>query len=405
MNNFYSRIASIVLAFGFFFGCSVLNTTSNTKKEQHSLSKNEINNQLSVLNKRLAKSDSSADLFYQKGNLLIKLAHKKQVSERLSIYQQAYKHLIAAEKKYDQSGNVSDQDKAIKLLNVTWSNEHNQGVHIVSNDSAASVSDYKTAGNHFHNATAVIPDSATSYILGARSYYNANQPDRSINLLEEARRQIQNVPSALLEELAFLYQDIGQTDKAVRIYKQAASLPSKSTNILHGLSNAYISADDHQQAVDILKNLVEQEPKNILYKQSLATELYFLGSERVNQLIDSDSKMVTKDDFQSVDSLFQLASSHFNKLLSTNNNDLELKERNAQFYINAAAKYQKLLPKSEKPFTQTIRKRIRTYLESSLPLNKELAERNPRKNKYQQNLYQAYTYLGMTKEAQNIKSN
>ncbi|WP_170245536.1 tetratricopeptide repeat protein [Fodinibius salinus] len=356
------------------------------------------------MDKQLSKSDSTASMLYQKGELLIKLAEKKEVGSRLSTYQQAHTTLMLSAQKYEQAYTNTDQNKASELLNVSWSNEHNKGVQITQDDSVLASDYYKRAGDHFHNATVIIPDSATSYKLGAQAYYHSQQPEKAIALLEEAQKQIDRPPIPVLEQLGYLYLQNDQPQKAVRIYQQAVSISDQNTNLIHGLSNAYIANKQHQQAIQLLESLVEQKSNNIIYKQSLATELYHIGSQQMDNLKKKQSKL-TENNFNSVDSLFQRAHTLFNKLLEDNPQNINIKQQAAQFYLNSASVYQQVQSIATGDLASTVQKRMKEFLTESLPLYKALTEKHPKNKTFWRNLYQTYSYLGMKEEAQNIKSN
>lgn len=404
MNYSITRIASVVLAFGFFFGCTLLQKSSTSQSDSDKHSQKQLRQQINQLDKQLSGSDSTASMLYQKGKLLIRLAEKQEVGNRLSTYHEAHVTLMLSAQKYEQAYADTDNNKALELLNVSWSNEHNQGVQISQSDSVLASDDYKRAGNHFHNATIIIPDSATSYKLGARAYYQSQQPDKAITLLEEAQQQIDQPPISVLEQLGYLYLQNDQSDKAVQTYQQAVSLSDQNTNLIHGLSNAYIANRQHEQAVRLLEDLVEQEPNNIIYKQSLATELYYLGSQKIDKLI-TDQNSSPASSFTTADSLFQRAQTLFSELVENNQQNTDIKKQVAQFYLNSAAAYQQLQNQATTDTDSTIQKRMEQFLTASLPLHKTLTEEHPKNKTYWQNLYQTYSYLGMKKEAQNIKSN
>lgn len=408
MNHSFTRIASLVLAFGFFIACSSTKTNIDSDPSPRKLSETQLEQRIDAINKKIAEGDSTADLLYRKGLYLTELAQKKTpASVRTPLYTDASAALKLAARKADERSSQSGKARSRELLNVTWSNEHNRGVQLMQADSSRKNPQYLQAAAHFKNATAVIPDSAISYKMGARAYYRADKSDRALAMLEEARSNIESLPPDILEQLAYLYLQNGRAADAVATYEQAESFSRENLNLLHGLSNAYISAGNHREAVTLLQTLVEEEPDNKTYRQSLATELYYLASEEVDQLLSSQEEEASMDDsdFQSVDSLLARAEKHFSELRENSEGDADFKERLAQFYHNGASKYQKLQPRAPKDLKTTIESRIEDLLSSSLPLLEDLVRKYPDQKQYWKNLYQAYSYLGMSEKANNAKSN
>lgn len=408
MSHLFTRIASLVLAFGLFISCStLLPNKSKSHNSNKDLSETQIQKQLDSLDQQISSGNDSPDLYYQKGRLLIELAQKKNdPSDRTSIYKNAQNTFHKALNEYpDTTG--SRAEKIQQLLKVNWSNEHNQGVQIMQNDSTLENSDYETAAAHFRNATSIIPDSSISYKMEARAYYNDQQLDKAIAVLQDARTNIQPVSNQLLEQLAYLYSETDQPHKAIEVYRQMNPVSDQNLNIIHGLTNAYIAAGEHQNAIHLLQKLIQQEPSNIIYQQTLATEYYSLANQKLDTVateLKNGSKLKTTN-FQSADTLISSAEQVFKKLAKENPENLTIKQRFAAFYQNAATDYQQLLPLAEELQKKDLEKKITQYLSSSIPLLKKVTEENPDEKSAWKDLYQAYTYLGRKEEAQNAKSN
>lgn len=407
MTDRLTRIASLVLAFGFFISCSSLQPSTQQTSPTPDLSENQIRQQLDSINNKLQTSKQSADLLYRKGDLLTKLAQKQEnPTQRNPIYRKAQQTLSEANKLYKDTQQPSTE-KVQQLLKITWSNEHNQGVQTLQQDSTQGEPDFERAAAHFNNATTIIPDSAISYRLGAKAMYKNQQPQQAIQILEKARTTIDDVPVMLLEQLAFLYLESNQTPKAVEVYEQAESFSSKNLNLLHGLSNAYISSGDHRKAVELLKRLVDDEPGNVIYGQSLATEFYFLAEQKLGDITTNmrEGRAIESTDYSEADSLLAQAEAQFEQTLERNPNDQDLKLSFARFYQNSASKYQQLLPFVKQEKKQPIEKNLKRYVRESIPLLEQVVGQRPDEQRIWQNLYQAYSFLGMEQKAQNAKSN
>lgn len=405
MFDYFTRIASLVLAFGFFISCSTLQSTNQEKQTARELSEKQIEQRLDSLSKQINSDHQEPDLFYEKGSLLTKLAQKQEEPEaRTEIYVNANQSLTQAANLYAPG---EQTEKVEELLNVTWSNEHNQGVQILQNDTTKEKSDYARAAAHFKNATVIIPDSTISYKMGARAYYQSQQPQKAIEILNKARKNVNSLPVPLLEQLAFLYLENDQQQKAVEIYEEAEAFSDQNLNLLHGLANAYINAGEHQKATELLDQLIGIEPKNVIYAQSLATELYFLASEQLQSMTSSLQKgeQIDRTSFEDADSLLNRAENQFKRIIDQKPSDYELKLNFANFYQNAASKYQRLLPLVEGSEKDKLHEKINRYISNAIPLLEQVAEKNPDESNVWQKLYQAYSYLGMEEKARNVKSN
>ena len=405
MIHYYTRIASLVLAFGFFISCSTLQSSNQKSASSENLSEQQIQQQIKSLDENISSNPEQADLYFQKGKLLTKLAQKKEnPSERVSPYTSARQVLDRASALYGDATN--SKDKVNDLLNVTWSLEHNQGVKLLQGENKEQPN-YDGAAAHFNNATVIIPDSSISYTMKARALYRGQHPQEAIQTLEKAQRTIDNPPALLLEQLAYLYLKNDTPQKAIRVYEQAESFSNNNLNLLHGLSNAYINAGKHQKAIDILKQLIKNEPQNIIYGQSLATELYFLGKSKLDSVANTlkNGNAFENTAFDSASTLLTKAEEQFKQISNANPGNLEIQERTATFYYNSASQYQKIMPLVSEEHQPRLREKIKQYLSASIPLFENLVEQDQKNQKVWEKLFRAYSILGMEQEAENAKAN
>lgn len=400
-----TRITSFMLVFGFFISCSTLSNTNKNKRNSKELTEAQLQQKIDSLNALLDSQKGTPDQFYNKGLYLTQLAQKREnPNQRPSIYKDAQQ---ALHKSIELSNGLNrDDEKAQELLKVSWSHEHNQGVRIMQQDSTIANPDYQRAADHFNNATVIIPDSSISYKMEARAYYKSQQNKRAITVLKEAINTIEQAPS-LLEQLAFLYLETNQPQKAITAYERADSFSDQNLNLLHGLSNAYITAGEHQKAAELLQALLESKPENIIYQQSLATELFFIAGQKLESITSDlqNDKKLEEAALETVDSLLTRAENRYKQILNENPDDQDVKQDLAHFYQNSAVKYQQLLPLVDKENKQFLKDNIKRYLSSSIPLLKQLAKQHPDDEQVWKNLYQAYSYLGMQEEARRAKAN
>ncbi|NGP75890.1 tetratricopeptide repeat protein [Balneolaceae bacterium YR4-1] len=396
------------ITFGFFIGCSTLSPSTQKPVNPDDLSKQELRVEINSIDQQISSGSADADLYYQKGYLLSQYALKlEKPSDRTATYEDLQNSLQQAERLFNEANLPSGKQKVDELLKVTWSSEHNMGVQIMQSDSTLEEADLEEAAVHFKNATRVLPDTAISYKMEARAYYKNGKNREALQALEEAKQEIDSLPAEMLEQLAYLYLETGQPSKAVQIYEEAeTAFTSGNLNVIHGLANAYISSNDHVKAVSLLNELVENEPDNIIYAQTLATEYYRLGSSKLSELTRrSNSNLSNRELLEDADSLFTRARRQLESSISGETGNQELQEALVSFYQNAASKYQSVLPEVTESEKTEIREIIRDYLSSSIPVYEELVEEYPDASRnYWKNLYEAYSYLGMSEKAEEAKS-
>lgn len=411
MIDFNTRIASLVLAFGFFFGCSTLKNTPDLPANPSAtdqLSEAQFEQYLAGINQKIADNRQSPVLYYQKGALLTRWAQQRQNPEqRTPLYTKADQALSTADSLSDSNATMDNSRRRDidQLRKVAWSNEHNQGITALQH--ASNPDDYRKAAVYFTNATAIMPDSIASYKRASKAYYKGNQPQKAVAALESARQKADPLPTEITESLAFLYFQTGQYQKAIEAYKRARTQRNHSYNLMHGLANAYMKAQEHRQAVGLLEQLVNQRPGNLTYRYSLASEAY----QAARQQLQNIAQDLEKDHafnipvFQLADSLFNIAKIQYRYLRRNQVPNDKATFKLAQFYQNKAAAYQSLLPYVNRSRSEEITSIITQSVSSSIPLLEQLTRKNSNRSKQLwQYLYRTYSYLGMQEKAQNAKS-
>ena len=399
-------IPFIGIAFGFFISCSTL--SSNQRPESgDTLTAEDLKNQLGDIEQRISGNPENPEAYYQKGSVLGKLAQRQEVpGDRTSYYRQMQAALSEATQRYERGGKVQRTETIDELLQVNWSYEHNQGVEILQNDSTTNAEDFSRAAAHFNNAIIIIPDSAVSYKMKARALYQNGDTEMAIKTLEAARSQIEDLPGSYIEQLAYLYLEQDRPQEAITIYEETQPFSEENLNLLHGLANAYITADWHRRAIQLLGRLVKNEPGNPVYLESYGTELYRLGVRHYDSL-SSESSMDSLEMAKTragADTLFAMAKNQFRTLVEGNPQQLEYKQQLADMHKNHAVKLNQVKSLFPEPVQREMQNQLETSLTDAATLYEDLTEQRPDRTVYWENLYQVYSSLGMQERANEVKA-
>src|SRR5690625_7422288 len=83
---------------------------------------------------------------------------------------------------------------------------------------------------------------------------------------------------------SFLYLEEGQIELAAETYQTLLEEYPDDRELKHGLVNAYILGENHDGAIELLRELLEDEPDNTLYHQTLGAELFFNISDTIQSI-------------------------------------------------------------------------------------------------------------------------
>lgn len=382
-----TRMAGIILASGFFFSCTVLESVRQPNDEAAQT----LEAELQEVEQQIRESEEP-ELYIRKGEILSRLASRSDdPSDRTPRYREMRSALVLVNR------NAGQFRRAEQILTDAWSREQNRGVEIIGRDTTSDNRELGRAAEHFGNAVVIRPDSAISYRMKAQAHYRNGDPEAAVATLEEAREQIPDLPARLLEQLAFLHMEAGRFERAIALYESAETTGDRDRNILHGLANAYMESADHRKSVELLNHLIDLYPQNIHYGQARATELYFLGREVLEERGTGAAEQS--------DSLFRAAEIQYNQLVNIDPENGDIRRQAADFFQNVSALYRAHGTDDDEADTETT-ERIEHYLSASIPhfeyLISETADEE--RSDYVQRLLTIYTWLGMDDRAMELRS-
>ena len=123
MINHLTRIASLVLAFGFFISCSTLQPNQQAEKSTEELSTSELRSNVAAIDEKLENSNQNPELYYRKGELLTKMARKQSdPAQRTALYDRARQSLSQAADLYDGTPQEGAEKAAHELFDSILKN-------------------------------------------------------------------------------------------------------------------------------------------------------------------------------------------------------------------------------------------------------------------------------------------
>jgi len=402
MDYFSTRTASFLLAFGIFFAvsCSVFEK-SEAPEEISKLQ--QINERIERINIELDSDPYNQDLKIQKASLLHEYAIKQSnPSDRYPIYQNLYS--LNQENGQNESGDIPE---ITNILVKAWENEQSDGVRLLqlNRDNEANQHYYDILA-HFDNALILQPDSLVTYNLMSNTFYENGSIGNAVETLENAVNQSSVPDPKLLEKLAYLYLESGNTDESIRLYENLVSSNTNDNRLMHGLTNAYMISQRHNDAIAKLKQLSEEFPTRYYYKEALATQLYFLFESYNDEIYREFEDGESIDD--SIDNLLEIlnqAHSIYDSLRDPIPANEESLLRMGTFYNNSINKltaiHSTVTLSSENNLL--VQSTIQTYRDHSIELWEKLTEMNPDNMEYVYTLYNLYKDAGMSEEADSIE--
>jgi predicted Zn-dependent protease len=403
MKHLFTRTASALLAFGIFFTISCATTEQTGTSEVPPSAEQDFDMQLLDIDRQIEENPASIDLRVQKADLLVDAAKKEPEPEQRKPYYQNLRD--AAQSAFYQFG---DETKELdEVLARAWSHEQSNGVRLLQQDESEMFdTHFNSIISHFENAITIIPDSLVTYSLKATTYYRHGNLNEAIQTLQTAQSVSAESKPELSEKLAYLHLESGNLDESVRLYRKLAENQPDDEYIMHGLANAYMLNNQHEEAADLLQSLADKYPSRHNYKEALATEIYFIFEKEADQLLlDQQSRDPGNQPVEQLVNMLEDIHSIFESLKTNIPANEENTFRMAAFYKNSSLKLREITDSltADEEFREEIAELEKNHLEISLPLWERLADMNPDNMEYLTGLRNVYQNLGMEEEAESVE--
>jgi tetratricopeptide (TPR) repeat protein len=409
MNHFLTRTTipqNLVIVFGIFFAasCASLGGSGNSGETQITSSSESISVRLDRVNDMLAEDPADEDLQSEKADLLFSLA---QNTDNPSQRQPIYRNLRDISEGNRQASGTTN-DRVENVINRAWNTEQGSGVELLEssrNNEPFEAGVTSQIQSHFENAIILRPDSLTTYNLLANTFYLTGDLSNAIETLRNALEAAGSEDPSIRERLAYLYLESGDIEQSILIYRDLADSYPNENHIRHGLANALILNNQHDEAISILRNLVNQYSARFEYREALAVQLYYQLRNLANEWIDSRSEdeLLNADELSEIESLAQ----EIDTLLSGLQDNVPLTEeqlyRSSLIFRNGADRLYELSTLTDEESVEVLESLQIEFLQNAIPHLEKLAENHPENREYIRTLYNVYLDLGMQEEADEIE--
>jgi tetratricopeptide (TPR) repeat protein len=389
------------IAFGIFFTLSCSTTDKAEAPVESTTVSNSFHEQVSNLNQRIRSNPRNEEIRVRKAELLYEYAGSlTHPEDRKPVYQDLHttandsRHLTNAFLKIDE------------ILKKAWNSERNSSIRLLQEDRSDTYdTHFYNIIAHLDNAITVIPDSLVTYSLKSATLYRRGYLNEAIGTLQEANRIANGVNPDIREKLAYLYLESGNYVDALSLYTELTQeYPDRETYI-HGLVNVLIINKQHDEAVAKLRHLTDQYPARTSYRETLATELFYIFSTKTNLLYDNPpNASALEEEIRDALHLLEEARLLFTSLDAQIPSNEENIYRMGSFFMKSSVIIKQLTDlEIDNEFSGNLTNLSNEYMQTSLSYWERLAEMFSGNMEYMYILHSVYLELGMNEEADSIE--
>lgn len=391
---------------------------------------------IDAANRALVENPENADAFFYIGAAHLEMSEDKPVSERRDDLRSARENMVKADELYTaQEISSNEAESAIALLVARWQDEYSQGIGGIDFEAENPPEVLQNAIYHIYNAHAVMPDSTMNLDALSELYFMIDDVDNAVKYMEEAIDHADEADLTRYQRLAFFYQVNEDEAGSLSLLERASDLFPEEIFFVQEQANIYFRAGENEKAMEILEDLIERDPENAQYRLVFGTQIYqeYLNmtdeiAELYDRLFDLNSEFreearasrpdmakigrletemdEVQEEIARIDDIhFEIAERAEEQLMMAY--ELDPNEPNTTYTLGAINENRglALLDQLNNLFTQDLdpeeyQQRARDFFEAALPFYEKTAELEPEEEDNWLKLFQVYTRLGMTEQAE-----
>ena len=387
---------------------------------------------LSSIDDALAADSSNYVAHYYKGVVLASQAETfENPTERKPYYERAKESFETSrmwmERQEERPDEYEDLNNSIIGF---WAEEYNIGVEIQNDDSLFAATDdpFRKSLAHFQNAAVVNPDSAMTYMVMSSTHFQLDEVEEAIETYKMAMDRMEQPEVDDYEYLISLLLFENRYDEAISYSEEGREYYPDEPVFVQFLADAYIQMGERERAIEMVEDLIAQDPDNPQYRRVLGTQIYQTVENLTNQLSEdyetifdlrNQARQATGDEQQElenqveqlaaeieskeaqVDEFVQISIEQMERVV-----ELEPESESANFilgiiYQNLAANlFERRNSTIDDAEAQELDTAARENLQEARVYYEKAAEINPDEPENWQSLFQVYTTLGMEEEAE-----
>lgn len=420
----------LFLTLGVLWGCETMDPL--TRDARNALQTFDFEAAVEAADQAIEEDSTNALAYYYKGSALGSIAEDLQPpSDRTPYYRDMRESFDNARRFGEEMDRrPSELDNIDEIILSIWANEHNAGAEILTDDSVrqATTNPEQAAMAHFENATIVQPDSSISYVVLSSVRYQNDDIEGAIEAYERGMEKMEQPLVDDYEFLISLYFVQNRYDDARELATEAVDAYPEESTFVQFLADTYLEIGETERAVELIRELIAENPDNPQYYFVLGTQLYRSAEEKLNRAgsdferayqMEDQASQLSSAERENLEGEIEQIREEAERLESEGNEmaDMAVEEIKSSLELNpnddyaynvlgiiyqnrAAALFDKRNNTRDNDLARQYDDEARENLNEAMEYYERAAELNPDETDYWQALFQVYTTLGMDEEAE-----
>lgn len=432
MKSMLTKALLVLMVAGFAVACA---GDPNIESAKLNLNRGDYQQVISAAEAALVTNPESPIAFYYLGIGQSELGKQQPAAQREQFFRDARASFDRALELFEEQGRTGTEHEFIPVqITQIWGQEYNSAVQlIVPEEGEPTEQGMQRSIYHLRNAFAIEPDSVQTVDVLAEVHFMLGDLPNAIENMQRAI-DMTNEPEAFrYVRLAYFQREHGETEASLATLNAGRNQFPGDIEIAQELANVYLQMGDVDQALVVVRALIESDPENAQYRLVFGSQVYQLVldmSDEQRELYRSlddlnrelrDAQRASRPDAANIAGLQSRIESTTERI---NELEVQIQDLTQQaedelviaaelapdddFVFNtlgviyqnrAAALY------DQRNITEDLQEAARldemalNMLRQAVVFYERAAELNPDNQEYWLSLFRVYTRLGMTEEA------
>jgi len=150
--------------------------------------------------------------------------------------------------------------------------------------------------NTLKKAVEIEPDNIDMQRTLGVAYYQAHQFENAIDIFQQVAEKTQSdtaqteIYAEAIQRIAFSYDQLGESEKAIDAYKKALSVFPDNTDLIYNLGRLYYMQENYEKAIENFKKIADKNPND--YDAVYNTAMSYLRAEKNEEAIPFFKKAI-----------------------------------------------------------------------------------------------------------------
>jgi len=275
MKSLLTKALLVLMVAGFAVACG---GDPNIESAKLNLNRGDYRQVISASEAALVTNPENPIAYYFLGIGQSELGKQQPVAQREQYFRDARASFDQALELFKEQGRTGTEREFIPVqVTHIWGQEYNSAVNlIVPEEGEPTEQGLLRSINNLRNAFAIEPDSVQSVDVLAEVYFMVGDLENAIESMQKAIELTQQPEAFRFVRLAYFQRESGDAESSLTTLNTGRAQFPGDIEISQEVANVYLQMGELDQALVVVRDLIQSDPENAQYRLVFGSQVYQL---------------------------------------------------------------------------------------------------------------------------------